>query len=72
MTYREYDISIEIGLLEDGTRSSYTWYVVNDEAGTYQESLSSVEEAKQYVDWLMDGPDGSTWSFAPLAGAGQL
>lgn len=77
MTYRDHEIIIEIpGFgqyeLDDAGKSrrfiefvedeGKQWYVVRKD-GAYIEALSSVDEAKQFIDFLHGAKDGEEFEF---------
>lgn len=83
MTYREHNIFVEVTCyvrkqLEDdgsiGQAEEYleddfakVWYVATDKDGFYLESASSLDEAKAFIDWTLDGQVGSKFKFEPVA-----
>lgn len=55
MIYRDHTITLEKDI----------YYAIYDAEGKYQESGFSLDEAKRYIDWLLDEEEGS-FIFDPI------
>lgn len=64
--YRELTAYSRTEINADGTLGEPTgfvqsdgpeWYVIEDVQGKAVESVTSLEAAKRYIDWLLDGSD---------------
>lgn len=60
MEYRDHIIIIEKDI----------YYAIYDAEGKYQESGFSLDEAKRYIDWLLDEEEGS-FTFDPINAASE-